>query len=438
VPEQVVEPRARLAYVLGQFPSVSETFILREMRAVQNLGFDITPLSMEAGAEPVHRSARALAERTVYRPSPLSWPALASLFAAFLLKPFGCVSALRLVLSHGLRNPGASKELLSAYSAACYFVASIPPGQMRHIHAHFATYPATVGLLLAEILGVGFSMSCHARDIFTDTAKLLALKISEAEFVTVCTEYGAERLQRKYSPLNSEKLHVIRHGLDFADFRVGPHQDHHVPLIVSVGRLVEKKGFPILLRAAAMLAAEGIDFELAIVGEGPQREELEQLINGLALAKRVHLPGYLPEQELMAVYRRADVFALTPIVAADGDRDGLPNAIIEAMAAGIPVVASDVGAVGELVIHEETGLLAQPGDVAEIARYLERALIDQPLREHIAASALRRVERDYDVNRNSRELGALFAEILKLRQWPPAASSRGTMPSRRHGDVELE
>ncbi len=436
--EQVVEPRARLAYVLGQFPSVSETFILREMRAVQNLGFDITPLSMEPPGEPVHRSAQAFAERTVYRPGPLSWPALASLFTAFFLKPFGCVSALRLVVSHGMRNFGAIKELLSAYCAACYFVARIAPGQMRHIHAHFATYPATVGLLLAEILGVGCSMSCHARDIFTDTAKLLSFKIAEAEFVTVCTDYGAERLQRRYSPLNSEKLRVIRHGLDFVDFKIGPHQDHHVPLIVAVGRLVEKKGFPILLRAAAMLAAEGIDFELAIIGEGPQREELEQLINGLALAKRVHLPGYLGEEDLWAVYRRADVFALTPIVAADGDRDGLPNAIIEAMAAEIPVVATDVGAVGELVAHEQTGLLAQPGDVAEIARCLERALIDRPLREHIVGGALQRVERDYDANKNARELGALFAEVLKLRRWPPTATARGRLPSREPGDVELD
>ncbi len=383
--DQAAEPRARIAYVLGQFPSVSETFILREICALQKLGFNITILSMQPGAELVHDSARPLLGQTRYRPHPLSWPSISALFTAVLHKPFGYLSALWMALSYAIREPAAVRELISAFLVACYFVVTIPPGQMRHIHAHFATYPSTVGLLLAEMLGVGFSMSCHARDIFTDQAKLMRAKIDGAEFVTVCTDYGADRLQRMHAMLNSEKLKVIRHGIDFTEFVPGPHREHRVPLIVSVGRLIEKKGFPILLRAVALIAAEGIDFELAIIGEGPQREELEQLVNGLALTDRVHLPGAQSEDELIALYRIADVFALTPIVAEDGDRDGLPNVIIEAMAADIPVVATAVGAVGELVVHEETGLLAQPGNARQIAECIERALVDRDLRSRLVA-----------------------------------------------------
>ena len=428
--DQAAEPRARIAYLLGQFPSVSETFILREICALQKLGFHITILSMQPGAELVHDAARPLLQQTRYRPPALSWPSISALFTAPLHKPFGYLSALGLGLSHALRHPAAITELISSFAAACYFVVTVPPGQMRHIHAHFATYPSTVGLLLAEMLGVGFSMSCHAQDIFTDQAKLMRAKIDGAEFITVCTDYGADRLQRKHAMLNSEKLKVIRHGVDFTEFVPGPHRDHHVPLIVSVGRLIEKKGFPILLRAAAIIAAEGIEFELAIIGEGPQREELEQLVNGLALADRVHLPGAQSEDELIALYRMADVFALAPIVAEDGDRDGLPNVIIEAMAADIPVVATDVGAVAELVVHEETGLLAQPGNAQEIAEYIERALVDRDLRHRLVANARYSVERNYDVTRNAGQLASIFAELLKLRQWPPIPGEGSRMTTR--------
>jgi glycosyltransferase involved in cell wall biosynthesis len=189
--------------------------------------------------------------------------------------------------------------------------------------------------------------------------------------------------------------------------------------------MVEKKGFPILMRAAAMLAAEGIEFELAIIGDGPQRDELERLANGLGLANKVYFPGFLPIEEVIGTYRYADVFALTPIVAHDGDRDGLPNAIIEAMACGVPVVSTNVGGVPELVVHEQTGLLAQPGNVQEIAQYLERALIDQPLRQKITANAWRRVARDHDADRNAHALGSVFAELLKLRKWPPVPDAGG-------------
>jgi glycosyltransferase involved in cell wall biosynthesis len=419
VPEQAVEPRARIAYVLGQFPSVSETFILREIRALQTLGFNITILSMQPGAELIHNSARPLLQHTRYRPSSMSWASVSALFRAVLHKPFGYLSALGMALSHAIREPGAIRELISAFAAACYFVVTVRPGQMRHIHAHFATYPSTVGLLLAEMLGVGFSMSCHARDIFTDEARVMRAKLAGAEFISVCTNYGADRLQRQHAMLNSGKLKVIRHGIDFTEFVPGSHRDYRVPLILSVGRLIEKKGFPILLRAAAIIASEGIDFELAIIGEGPQREELEQLINGLALTTKVHLPGEQSEDEMMAVYRMADLFALTPIVAEDGDRDGLPNVIIEAMAADIPVVATNVGAIGELVVHEETGLLAQPGNVQQIAQYIEHALVDRQLRSRLVANARYSVERHYDITRNAGQLGSIFAELLKLRQWPP-------------------
>ncbi|MFO7947999.1 MAG: glycosyltransferase [Armatimonadota bacterium] len=432
------EPRARLAYVLGQFPSVSETFILREIRALEKLGFRITPLSMHPPGDTVlHENAKHLAQRTVYRPHPLAFSSILALIMAPFHGPFGFLAALRFVISHAIREPGATREMVVAFVAACYFKLHVPSGQMRHIHAHFATFPSTVGLVLAEMLGVGFSMSAHARDIFTDEARMMQVKVSGSEFVACCTDYGARQLQKKHGIMETAKIRVIRHGLDFDEFTVGPHVDRGTPLLTSIGRLVEKKGFPILLRSAAILASNGVDFEMALIGDGPLRGELERLLNGLGLAERVHMPGVLPQEEIRGVYRVTDVFALTPIVAASGDRDGLPNVLIEALAAGIPTVATDVGAISELIEHGVTGLLAGPGDVQQIAEYLEEALVNQDLRRRLSANGRALVHRDYDINKNARQLGALFAEILRLRQWPPIPGEGGRLPETPEKKVEL-
>jgi len=165
--------------------------------------------------------------------------------------------------------------------------------------------------------------------------------------VAVCTRTGLERLQRNHSLTSRERLHLIYHGLDWETLSRQPRVRYPVPLILAVGRLVEKKGFPFLLQAAAVLAGRNLHFELVIVGDGPQRDELERLAGGLGLRDKVVFAGALRQDELAHVYRRAEVLCVPSIVAADGDRDGLPNVILEGMAYGVPVVASNLPGIAE-------------------------------------------------------------------------------------------
>ncbi len=413
-----VERGGRLVYVLGSFPSLSETFILREILELERRGLKLSILALEPGDGVVHESAAELAGRTVYRPWPLSPRSLLAGIVAMILYPFGFWGALLYTLGCIFRAPRAAGELARSFAAAAFFACALRGSKPRHVHAHFATMPATVGLLLAHMLETTFSLSAHARDLFTDEAVLMDRKVREAEFVSVCTQAGLEQIRRQQPVSSTERLNLIHHGVDVVELMPLPHPEPSdgPPLILSIGRLVEKKGFPILLRAAAMLRREGIDFRLRIIGTGPEEADLRRLAAGLALEDCVQFDGALAHEELIPLFRTADLFALASIVASDGDRDGLPNVLLEALAMGVPAVSTRVSAIPELIEHEETGLLANPGDPTDLAAQMERLLFDEQLRAKVIEQGRHEVVAHFDVKENVAKLADLFATVMSRRR----------------------
>jgi glycosyltransferase involved in cell wall biosynthesis len=421
----------RIVYVVDEFPSVSETFILREMQGLRERhGLRILPAVLRRGREPeaYSEAARALVEEAVFRPGGLGLSAGLIGLALLLRRPGGWVCAVRMAGGQALRRPRLAREIVGALFTAGYFALRLPSG-IRHVHAHFASQPATVGLFLAEILGVGYSFSAHAHDIFTDAAHLMEVKLPEAEFVAVCTAYGLETLARKHPLTSAGKLQLVYHGLDVDRYRPTPHPpaplpsqgrgespspgwERQVPVILSVGRLVEKKGFPFLLRAAGILRSRGAEFRLVIIGEGPERADLMSLATGLNLQDLVEWRGAQSAEQVREAYAEADVFALACVIASDGDRDGLPNVLLEALACGVPVVATKVGALPELIEPEQTGLLAKPGDPQDLADQLERMLYDEELRATVTQLGRERVERRFRLERSVAHMADLLEAAL--------------------------
>ncbi|MEA3399798.1 MAG: glycosyltransferase [Armatimonadota bacterium] len=408
----------RLVYVLGSFPSLSETFVLREIEELERRGFRLSLLSLEPGEEVVHRRAEELAERTVYRPSPLSARSMLAQLVAVALYPFGYAAAVGFVLANALRTPRAAGELIRSLAAAAFLACALRGSRPRHVHAHFASMPATVGLLLALMLETAFSFSAHARDLFAHEAVLMDKKLREAEFVAVCTRHGLEQLRLQHPVSSGERLNLIYHGVDVVELMPPPRREpsDQAPLILSVGRLVEKKGFPILLRAAAILRQRMVDFRLRIVGSGPEEEDLRRMVTGLALGECVQLDGPMPHEELLPIFRRADLFVLASVVASDGDRDGLPNVLLEALALGVPAVGTQVSAIPELIEHEETGLLAGPGDPEDLADQMERMLFDEELRARVIEQGRREVVTRFDIRENVTKLVDLFSAVMTRRR----------------------
>jgi len=380
--------------------------------------------------DPVHPEARAFLERVVYRPRAGLAGMTRDWLKVGLWRPKGAASGTVLALAHALRRPRCAREMIVGLAAACHFAPALRREGIQHIHAQFGSQPATVGMLLAEIAGLSLSVSLHARDIFTTESILLTRKLHEAEFATTCTQFALDRLIATQPAAVHGRLHLVRHGIDVARLTrdYGPSRE---PVIAVVGRLVEKKGHRVLLRAVQMLRHRRGRLLLAIAGDGPLRTELESMAEGLGIAAVVRFCGTLAEdqvQELLAVSR---VLVVPSVVAADGDRDGLPNVILEAAATGTPIVASNISAIPEFVAHGETGWLVPPDEPRKLADAIAAVLDDPAGAAQRAQAAKRRVAAEYDASRNVQALEALFRETLTRRLDDDRKAARPPPPQRR-------
>jgi glycosyltransferase involved in cell wall biosynthesis len=276
-----------------------------------------------------------------------------------------------------------------------------------HIHAHFVDRAALVALIAGRLLDKPFSATAHANDIYVDPV-LLSEKIAQAKFIATCTRYNESHLRSMSNATSARKLKCIYHGLDVSKYHPQWRSRKPRPLLLAVGQLKEKKGFSYLLEACRMLLHRGVEFDCSIVGEGPVRNALETKIAELSLQHRVSLLGSLPHKVVIERYSEATIFVLPCVTATDGDRDGIPNVILEAMAMGLPIVSTRHSGIPEAVDHGRTGLLVPPRDSAALADALAQLIADEELRERLGRCGRRRVVEDFDVETNVMKLLAEF------------------------------
>jgi glycosyltransferase involved in cell wall biosynthesis len=247
-------------------------------------------------------------------------------------------------------------------------------GQPVHLHVHWANAPAEVAYLAHTIAGIPWSLTTHAKDLYTSPVSDIADRCAQALFVATCTAANASYLIDVVG-VPPAKVTLCRHGVRLDRFD-SSRRDPQPGRILSIGRLVPKKGFPVLIQACAFLQQRGIPFHLDLIGDGLIANDLKGLVVECGLTDRVTFHGGRPQPELVPFYEQATVFALAPEVQADGDRDGIPNVILEAMASATPVVAAATSGIPEVVFDNETGLLVPPGDPEALAKALERLLTD--------------------------------------------------------------
>jgi glycosyltransferase involved in cell wall biosynthesis len=396
----------KLAVVVAQFPRLSETFILRELEGLRELGFEVTVYSLSA---PSPTEAELVGDHgfEVVRRAP--WPTVPAAARG--------LGALRDLLDLFVSGEGAvSAERLSDLrhvTTALRWARDMAQRGIGWVHGHFAYVPSMVALMCARVLDVPFSFEAHAWDLWcTRDDALLAKLLEEARFAAVCTEYGRDHLLARTDPGLTGKIHRIYHGLELAAYPFSDREPSDRLKLVAVGRLVEKKGFGTLLGACRRLLDEepALDLQCEIIGEGPLRAELERRVASLALSERVSLTGALPHASVIERLRGAGICVVPSVIAQDGDRDGLPNVIMEAGALGVPLVASAVAAIPEFIQDRVTGRLVPQRDPAALAE----AILEtwrQPERAATRAQAARRsVEERFDLRANVRQLAALFAD----------------------------
>ena len=397
---------ARVSYVVGTYPQLTTTFIDREIGALRAQGADIVivsirpphgPLSPEQ--EPIRRDVRYLL--------PARARDVARAFGFWLLRrPFALLGETGWLLTRPHHGAPRMRSLayVSAGVCAAYQLRDRPG---VHVHAHFVDRAATVAAIAARLLGTTYSATAHANDIYRDPF-MLPEKVSRATFVATCTEYNREHLVGEVRPADASKVLCLYHGLDLGRYRAIPGQRTDPPTLLAVAQLKEKKGLRYLIEACARLRGEGVALRCEIVGEGPLRTELEAQIAELDVGDAVVLRGALPHEEVLGRYRAATAFVLPSVVAADGDRDGIPNVILEAMAMELPVVSTPVSGIPEAVRDEETGMLVQPHDSTAIVDAVTRLLADPDRAAQLGRNGRALVTDRFDVTRNAARLLELF------------------------------
>lgn len=408
----------RIAYILKMYPRFSETFIVNEILELERQGVDVRIYSLcKPDDGRFHPSVTRVKANVVYVPQyPEMEPERVRQAHAFLAEARPAAYAAARAYVDALGQPFALRRFLQAGVIAAHLLRN----PVHAVHAHFASSPARVANFVSRLTGLPYSFTAHAKDIFHQEVDpvLLRKKVAAARFVVTVSHFNRRYLQELMGDEPCD-IRCLYNGIDLDYFRPDPTVPQEPDLIVAVGRLVEKKGFDRLIRACARLAGRGLSFRCEIIGTGEQREALAALIAQLGLEDRVVLVGPKPQDAVLTAYRRAAVFVLPCVVGRDGNRDGLPTVLIEAMATGLPVVTTTVTGNPEIVDHGVNGLLVPPDDVEALADALARLLRSSWLRQQMGMAARRKAERVFDVRRNVARLHEWLAEPAPVAAEPP-------------------
>ena len=403
--------RAKLGYIVSTWPRLSQTFVLTEVLALERRGVPLRIFSIkEPGNEPIHGDLQQVKAKATYLSLANNrMRVVRGNFATALRHPLRYLGTLLRAL---LLNPRWS--FLQSFLQAGYVADLLSSEAITHLHAHFATAPASVAMFTHHLTGIPYTFTAHAKDIYYDTKpKLLQAKARHARAVVTISEYNRGHLSRLLHTFESQKVHCVYNGMDLRIYSNGSNGNSgveklSVPSIVTVARLIEKKGIGDLIRACHILRERGRSFRLEVIGKGPLRAALKTQVHLLDLQDTVRFRGALAQEAVREAYRQAAIFALPCVISEDGDRDGIPTVLLEAMACGLPVVSTGVSGIPELVESGRDGILVDPRNPEMLADALERLLSDEDLRKRLGVAASAKVTSKFSVERSVTELLGLF------------------------------
>jgi len=404
----------KIGYLVKTFPKLSETFILNEILELERQGLNLHIFSLRNPQdEKSHTTLQKLKADVTYIPSLLPQspqeilhlqPANVGLMQQNVQRYFQVLQ-----LDHSVTEI----EALNIFLQAGYLVQAIRATGISHLHAHFINIPAAVAESTAQLCGIPYSITAHAKDIYLSKPEILNRRISKAQFVVTCTEYNQKFL--KSISTSNTPIHLNYHGLDLNRFYCRKRNEEKVnelPTILSVGRFCEKKGFPYLIQACKILKEKSHRFRCLIVGYGPLQTEIEQMISKLKLEDCVFLVGKMTQDELIELYCQADIFVLPCYVTENGDRDGIPNVLLEAMAMKVPVISTNISGISELIKHKINGILVPPKEPYLLAIELENLLKQPELRNTLGELGRKQVTNNFSINKNITDLKNIFTSAL--------------------------
>jgi colanic acid/amylovoran biosynthesis glycosyltransferase len=390
----------QFAYLFERFPSFGQTFCYREVAELARQGATPPIFSIRKPKdEPLQDWDKQIVERVHYLPGEKELLDEVRRASQTREMPREVIAA--------LDEWGRRTDFLRLYQAA-YVGLRLQEIGIRHVHAHFAGMATRTAFWIGRFFPITFSFTAHANDIFAPRDFEIGVdKLVDAARATITeTDYAKKFLQERF-PDRGDRVHRIYNGLNLAEFRRADFSSTP-PLIVAVGRLIAKKGFADLIRACRLLLEQGKSFRCEIIGEGPFKEKLHQQIAQLGLQGCVELPGAKPQHEIRKSLAAGNAFVLSSVIDPEGGMDNLPTVIMEAMAAGLPVISTAIGGIPEMVIQNETGFLVSSGDVVALAGAIERLFDEIALARRLGECGFQRARELFSIEKNVRSLLALI------------------------------
>ena len=407
----------KVAYIMSRFPKLTETFILYEMLAMQQQGIqvEVYPLLRER-EEVMHPEAAQFANVAHFQPF-ISLPILRANLHFLRKSPLIYAKTIWDLLRANWGSFKFFTGVLGIFPKAVLFAYQMRADNVQHVHAHFASHPAAAGFIIHRLVGIPYSFTAHGSDLHRDR-HMLREKVAEAAFVAAISEYNKELIISECRGNHRPKVHVVHCGVDTEVFRARTHETPYDKgenpfMILCVGTLHEVKGQAYLIEACRQLQERRVDFECHFVGDGPDKKALTELVEQTGLSRKIRFHGRLTRGEISRLLRDVDVLVAPSVPTRDGRREGIPVVLMEAMGSGVPVIASNLSGIPELVNHELTGLLVPPRDATSLAHALERYLKNPELRRRLGDAGREKVTGEFDLNQNAARLAQHFLEVYQ-------------------------
>jgi len=402
----------KVAYIMSRFPKLTETFILYEMLAMRRQGIEVEvyPLLRER-EETMHSEAVQFMEVAHFQPF-ISLPILLANLHFLWKKPFVYLKTIWDLLRSNWGSFNFFTGVIGIFPKTVLFAYQMRADHVQHVHAHFASHPAAAGFIIHRLVGIPYSFTAHGSDLHRDR-HMLPEKVAEAAFVAAISEYNRKLIVSECRGNYLEKVHVVHCGVDTEVFHDRAHETPYEKgenpfMILCVGTLHEVKGQAYLIDACRQLNERGYNFECHFVGDGSDKKSLVELVEQAGLSDRVRFHGRLTRDEIARLLQDADVLAAPSVPTRDGRREGIPVVLMEAMGSAVPVIASNVSGIPELVNDRLTGLLVPPRDATSLADALESYIKDPVLRRRLGRDGREKVVGEFDLIKNTAKLAHYF------------------------------
>ena len=399
-----------IAYLAPEIPALSATFVYQEILELEKLDLEIFPVSIH---RPINKAEGEQLSRlegiTFYLYEQKLFKTLRLNLKLILLSPIKYLLVFRRAIKDSLKVGMFShvgRGLIYRFFIAAGFVDFLKKNNIEHVHANFSHIPTDIAMYASELYGIRFSFISHANDLF-ERGWLLKEKIDRSKFSVTISDFNKKFLINKGADAN--KINVIHCGVDTSQFKVDSNKKvNNTPLLGSLGRMVEKKGFDDLIKACHILKKEGLDFKLQLAGGGPLKNELEELVKSFGLNNTIDFIDYISHEKVPEWIKSLDIFVLPCKKDQQGDMDGIPVVLMEAMLSGIPVISSRISGIPELVEDGVTGLLCDENDEKSLAAKIKMMVLEVDLKNKLCDKAILKVKKDFELNKNVKMLSSLF------------------------------